>query len=99
VTRGGEHSWQSFCVRVGNRDEVLQRVRDAGVEVQFGAFALHQQPAFAPGPHCRWAGKLTGSATAFAEALALPLHHGLSLQDQEDVVATLRAALSNSRAA
>jgi dTDP-4-amino-4,6-dideoxygalactose transaminase len=95
-TLHGEHSWQSFCIRVADRDAVLQRVRDLGIEVQFGAFALHLQPAFQPGPHCRWNGSLSGSAQAFAEALVLPLHHGVSPEDQDEVVAALRSAIRHS---
>jgi dTDP-4-amino-4,6-dideoxygalactose transaminase len=97
TTADGGHSWQSFCVRVGQRDAVLERVRARGIEVQFGAFALHAQPAFRPGPHCRWDGTLYGSRQAFDEALALPLYHGMSAPTQEHVVAALREALDETR--
>lgn len=93
TTPGGEHSWQSYCVRIPDRDLVLNRVRSAGIEVQFGAFALHMQPAFAPGEFCRWSGTLHGSKQAFEEALALPLHHDLSAPEQEEVVAALATNL------
>lgn len=89
VTRNGRCSWQSFCVKVANRDSLMQRMRDFGIEVQFGAFALHRQPAFKPSDWCRWAGGLSGSAQAFDQALALPLHHGVSESDQREVVAAL----------
>lgn len=92
ITEGGESSWQSFCVQVAQRDEVMNELRGQGIEAQFGAFALHRQPAFQPGPHCRWAGSLTGSARAFERCLALPLHHALTPADQEEVARALRAA-------
>jgi perosamine synthetase len=94
ITEGGEASWQSFCVKVGRRDAVMNAVRGQGIEVQFGAFALHLQPAFRPGAHCRWSGSLLGSERAFEQALVLPLHHGLTTSDQQEVATTLWSALT-----
>ncbi len=94
ITGGGESSWQSFCVKIAGRDVIMNEVRAQGVEVQFGAFALHQQAAFRPGAQCRWAGTLAGSKLAFAQALVLPLYHALTPKDQIDVVACVRAALT-----
>jgi perosamine synthetase len=91
VTAGGEASWQSFCVQVAGRDAVMDVMRAQGIEAQFGAFALHRQPAFQPGPHCRWAGPFPGSDQAFDRALALPLHHALTDDQQDEVTATLTA--------
>jgi dTDP-4-amino-4,6-dideoxygalactose transaminase len=93
ITAGGESSWQSFCIKVANRDEVMNVVRAQGIEVQFGAFALHRQPAFQQSAHCRWAGALSGSRQAFDEALVLPLHHALLPGDQDDVVRAVRTEL------
>jgi dTDP-4-amino-4,6-dideoxygalactose transaminase len=93
ITPGGESSWQSFCVKVADRDAVMNAVRGQGIEVQFGAFALHLQPAFRPGPLCRWSGSLQGSTRAFEQALVLPLHHGLTHRDQEEVASAVRTAL------
>lgn len=92
VTEEGEPSWQSFCVQVAQRDDVMNELRGQGIEAQFGAFALHRQPAFRPGPHCRWAGPLSGSAGAFERCLALPLHHALAPHEQDEVALALRAA-------
>jgi len=94
ITAGGEASWQSFCLKIAHRDAVMNNVRAQGIEVQFGAFALHQQPAFRPGAYCRWAGSLAGSKQAFEEALVLPLHHALLPGDQEQVARAVRTALS-----
>jgi len=91
VTASGEASWQSYCVQVAERDAVRNEMRAQGIEVQFGAFALHRQPAFQPGPHCCWAGPFPGSDQAFDRSLALPLHHALLDGQQEEVVAALTA--------
>lgn len=97
ITPGGQASWQSFCVKVRHRDGIMDELRSAGIEVQFGAFALHQQPAFRPGPQCRPVGNLCGSQQAFDQTLALPLHHELSESDQGEVVEALRAAVVKGR--
>lgn len=96
ITAGGAASWQSFCVKIQGRDQVMNIVRAQGIEVQFGAFALHLQPAFRPGPHCRWSGALSGSKRAFEQALVLPLHHALAPGDPEEVAHSLRSALASS---
>jgi perosamine synthetase len=95
-TPNGRCSWQSFCVKVKGRDPLMQRMRDSGIEVQFGAFALHRQPAFQQSDWCRWSGSLAGSSQAFDEALALPLHHGVSESDLHEVVAALRGQMARA---
>lgn len=94
VTAGGEHSWQTFCVRVPNRDAVMNRMRQAGVEVQIGTYALHLQPAFRDNPGVRIVGDMAGSRLAFDQALALPLYHELTEAQMDRVVETLLAALA-----
>ena len=89
TTPGGVHSWQSFCVFVEDRDRVLAGMREKGIEVQIGTYALHLQPAFAGNPLCVFAGTLTGSHSAFQRCLALPLYHELTAADQARVIREL----------
>lgn len=89
TTRGGKHSYQSFCIFVDNRDEVMGILRDEGIEVQIGTYALHMHEAFAPGPNCRIEGEMKGSREAFERCLTLPLYHEMTLEDQERVVSRL----------
>jgi len=93
TTPNGFHSRQSFCVYVEDRDAVMTRLRDRGIEVQIGTYALHRQPAFAENRTCRIHGDLSGSSYAFEHCLALPLYHDLSEEDQDTVVAELERAL------
>jgi dTDP-4-amino-4,6-dideoxygalactose transaminase len=93
TTPGGEHSWQTFCVLVDGRDEVMARMRAAGVEAQIGTYALHLQPAFRDNPAVRLEGDMAGSRKAFDRALALPLYHAMTTAEQERVVDTLREAV------
>ncbi|MEW5722775.1 MAG: DegT/DnrJ/EryC1/StrS aminotransferase family protein [Thermodesulfobacteriota bacterium] len=93
TTAGGVHSYQSFCVFVEDRDRVKRVLRDRGIEVQIGTYALHLQPVFQDRAVCRLAGDLPGSRFAFEHCLTLPLYHDLTAQDQEYVVDSLLALL------
>ena len=89
TTPGGEHSFQSFCVFVRNRDKILRRMRGKGIEVQIGTYALHLHKAFASGEFCRLQGDLSGSRYAFDHSLVLPLFHELTFEEQAYVVENL----------
>ncbi|MBN2231195.1 MAG: DegT/DnrJ/EryC1/StrS family aminotransferase [Deltaproteobacteria bacterium] len=89
TTPNGVHSYQTCCVMVPERDRLLTRVRQQGIEVQIGTYCLHRQPAFQPGPRCRWADALAGSAEAGDRCLALPLFHDLTDAEQDAVVAAI----------
>jgi perosamine synthetase len=93
VTAGGKHSRQSFCISIDNRDAVMHEMREIGIEVQIGTYALHMHPAFAPGELCRVAGNLATSRAAFDHCLVLPLFHQLTRGDQEIVVRELTKRL------
>jgi len=97
TTVHGKHSRQSFCVYVRNRDEVIRKMRDMGVEVQIGTYALHMHPAFAPSSYCKITGELPGSIHAFEHCLTLPLYHELTLDDQEYVVEQLLRLMGKHR--
>jgi perosamine synthetase len=90
---GGRHSFQTCCVFVRNRNDVLSRLRADDIEVQIGTFALHRHPAYRPGPLVRHAGDFPGSRRAADEALALPLFHEMTFEQQDRVVAALTAAV------
>ena len=89
TTEQGKHSRQSFCIYVDNRDEIMKRMREMGIEVQIGTYALHMHPAFVPSEFCRIDGDMSGSRYALEHCLALPLYHELTKEDQEYVVSQL----------
>jgi len=91
---GGEHSFQTCCIFLRERDHVMARLRAEGIEAQIGTYALHRHPAYRPGPLVRHAGDFPGSRRAADEALALPLFHEMTEAQQDRVVAALRAALA-----
>jgi len=88
VTTHGEHAYQSFVVFVPRRDEVMKEMRRQGIEVQIGTFALHQHPAF-QGRNTKLRGQFSGSLKCFEEALVLPLFHGMTNEEQTEVVEKL----------
>jgi dTDP-4-amino-4,6-dideoxygalactose transaminase len=85
----GQASFQSCCVFVPERDRVMKLMREKGIEVQIGTYALHRHPAFAPSEQCRWGSEFAGSDYAYGHALALPLFHELSPEDQQQVIESL----------
>ena len=89
TTRNGGHSRQSFCVLIDNRDEVMFRMREMGIEVQIGTYSLHMHPAFKSGRRCRIYGDMAGSKYAFEHCLALPLYHEMTDDEQKTVVNNL----------
>ena len=90
TTPGGRHSYQSYIVFVPERDRFLTSIRAKGVEVQIGTYSLHMHEAFQNGPLCRLEGKMQDSRFAYDHALALPLFHGMTAEEQGYVVEMLK---------
>lgn len=95
ILEGGLHSYQTYCIFVKERDRVMATLRQRGIEAQIGTYALHRHPAFAAGPRCRWHGEFPGSRRAFESALALPLFHEMTVDQQDRVVSELRSVLGS----
>ncbi|MEC9072915.1 MAG: DegT/DnrJ/EryC1/StrS family aminotransferase [Myxococcota bacterium] len=90
----GRHVWNQYVLRVtdGRRSDAFDALRDAGIGCAvYYPVPLHLQPCFADLP--RPAAGLPVSEKAAEEALALPIAPGLSLTQQEQVVATLKGVL------
>lgn len=99
TTVGGEHSFQTYCILVENRDRIMHSLRSQGIEAQIGTYSLHMHRAFAENPLCRIHGKLRGSRQAFDQALALPLYHDITDEEQRYVVEAMRKAARGKREA
>lgn len=93
TTPGGKHSYQSFCVFVENRDVVMTKMREKGIEAQIGTYAIHLHPAFAPSDSMAISGDLKGSLQAFKTCLTLPLYHDMTADEQARVVEELAGLL------
>jgi dTDP-4-amino-4,6-dideoxygalactose transaminase len=89
--QGALHSWQSYVVRVSedvDRDGLLSTLRRDGIEATIGTYALSAQP--------HYAGRKAAppnSTEAYQRSLCLPLHPGMSLDDIDIVVGSLRRGL------
>jgi len=94
VTSLGKHSYQSFCIFVENRDEILKLMRIEGIEVQIGTYSLSDQSVFKDDKSCLFKGDLQGSHYASKHSLALPLYHEISPDLQTIVVDTLNKFLN-----
>ncbi len=95
VPKGATPTWQTFQCRIprgAKLDSVISSIRATGVEVNFGAHALHQHPAYRE-THRPSTG-LDGSVEARARGLALPVPGGLTDTQMDRVVDTLAAALA-----
>lgn len=89
---GNQHIWHLFVVRVGRRDEVLQRLHAAGI----GAGVhypkpIHMQGAFSHLGHRP--GDFPIAERAASEILSLPMFAEITPEQQERVVSELRRAL------
>ncbi len=84
----GTANFQSFWVLLepGRRDGVLAELAAAGISARRGIMAAHLEPAYAdarPAP-------LPVTERLTRDSLILPLHHTLTLDEQDHVVDTLR---------
>jgi perosamine synthetase len=84
-------NFQSYVVRLpgagrAGRDRAIDTLLRAGVTTRPGVMAAHREPAYASG-----AWQLPVTERTSDETLVLPLYHQLSEDDQDRVVAALRA--------
>lgn len=88
-------TFQSFVVLLDDtvdRDSVVARLGEDGVESTLGTYAMHAQPAFAQ--YGYRPGSLPHSLRAQQQSLTLPLWPGMGTDIVERVVDALRRALS-----
>lgn len=94
VPDGATPTWQTIQCLIPPDvilDDVIGAVRAEGIEVGFGAHALHEHPAYANA--ARPSSGLSGCTEARARGLALPVPFGLTDAQMDRVVDTLAAAL------
>lgn len=96
ITPDSQHAWHQYCLVVEpevfgcDRDMLAQRLKEKGVAtgVHYPR-GLHQQPIFE-----ELYGKCRLAHTEYLadHILALPVHHGLSLDDMVSIVAAVKAS-------
>ena len=89
----GESNFQSFWVELDgayplSRNALLSALAEQGVSARAGIMAAHRQPAYAGHPH----GDLAVTERLTDNTVILPLFHTMTEQEQQVVVAVIRAA-------
>lgn len=83
------HTYQTYAVylETGDRDTIIHRFAQEGIETQIGTYALHLLPAF---KDTKRIGPLRNAALLYQHLLALPLYSGLSEETQKQIVTLLK---------
>lgn len=90
---GNEHVHHLYVIRVADRDGVLARLQEAGIGAGIHyPVPIHLQGAFASLGHAE--GAFPAAEAAAREVLSLPIFPGITVDEQERVVAALRTALA-----
>jgi dTDP-4-amino-4,6-dideoxygalactose transaminase len=85
IPAGAVPNYQAYCIafqQPGLRDLVLGSVRELGIEVQIGTYAVDREPVAKGVPAV---GELANSHFLADNLLALPLHHLLTEAEQRAV--------------
>jgi UDP-2-acetamido-2-deoxy-ribo-hexuluronate aminotransferase len=94
VATGNQHVFAQYTVRVPNRDAVVTRLRERGIEAAvYYRRALHEQPVFRGAVP---AGALPEAECAAREALSLPLYPDLTAASQDRVIEVLGQILAET---
>lgn len=97
----GQCNFQSFWIEVGpeypgTRDELLERLAQAGVSARYGIMAAHRQPAHRDRDTGTAALPVTEHLTE--HTLILPIYHQLTTSDQARVIDVLQHERAVTRA-
>jgi len=96
TTENGSHSYQSCCVLVENRNQVMENMKAQGIQTQIGTYALHAHRAYNNHQNCRTSGDMVGSKCAFDRCLTLPLYHEMTGEEQAYVIHNLKKLMENN---
>lgn len=89
-TRQTYQSYTCYVEKEGMRNKIRQKLAENNIESQIGTYALHLEPAYA---NLKRVGNLKNSELLFKNALTLPLHNQLTIEDQEKVCNIIRSEL------
>jgi len=97
ITAKGVHSWQSCCIFVPDRDQVIKKLKVKNIETQIGTYSLHMHKAFSENSNCTIHGEMPGSRYAFDHCLTLPLFHDMKDEEQQYVVSELLMCMTSEK--
>ena len=81
-TRQTFQSYTCYVEKEGYRDKIRKALADENIQSQIGTYALHLEPAY---KNYKRIGNLENSEKLFYNALTLPLHKDLTIEDQEKI--------------
>ncbi|CBH22458.1 Glutamine--scyllo-inositol transaminase [Acetoanaerobium sticklandii] len=87
----GKHVWQTYHILIDKkyiRDEVIMKLKQKGIETNFGANSVHMQPYY-KGKYNLDSNTFNNSVYSFNQGLALPLHPNLNEDDINFIVNSL----------
>jgi perosamine synthetase len=86
-----DHTWQAYILTLDptvDRGEVALRLRERGVQCNFGTYASHVQPLYSSSSTC------PVSVDVFTRHLAIPMHANLTDAQVETVAAAVREVVT-----
>ena len=89
-TRQTFQSYTCYVEKEEYRDKIRKALADENIQSQIGTYALHLEPAY---KNMKKIGSLDNSTKLFHNALTLPLHKQLTIEDQERICKIVRTAL------
>ena len=91
-TRQTFQSYTCYVEKEGFRDKIRKALDDENIQSQIGTYALHLEPAY---KNYKRIGNLENSEKLFYNALTLPLHKDLTIEDQEKICSIINKTLNN----
>lgn len=87
--KGVRHNYQTYIIVLdkGNRNEVILRLREKGIESTIGTYSLSAQPLFYRKE------EFPNSKYAYEHSLALPMYHELSEENIDYIVGSIKSIL------
>lgn len=91
VAKGNKHIYQSYVVLLNekiNRDAVIRKLREKGIETTIGTYALHYQPFYEKNYNYNQC-EFKNSYKAFKRSLCLPLYVQIEKKEIREVAKSL----------
>ncbi len=89
VTPSSVHSYQTFCILVNNRDILMDKLLQKGIETQIGYYSLSNLLPFKNNKNVIINEKMKNSEYLYRHTLALPLYYEMTKSEQNYVIKTI----------
>jgi UDP-2-acetamido-2-deoxy-ribo-hexuluronate aminotransferase len=91
VMPGNTHVYAQYVLRISERDQVCEALKSKGIPTAlYYPKCLHEQPVFEPLGY-RW-GDFPAAESASRDVMSIPMHPFLTDEEQDTIVAALKAA-------